>query len=407
MHEGWVRAWHRRASVAVCLSLLLSGLLAAATLAQGQQRPAVPRLVEETASSGLASRYDGDWEFMVGGGVAAFDCDDDGLPELFLAGGTNKAALYRNASAPGGPLRFKAEPAGLELTDVTGAYPLDVDGDGRLDLAVLRVGENQLMRGLGGCRFERANEAWALRGGERVSTAFAANWERGRAWPTLAVGNYIDRTRPDFPWGTCTDNLLFRPAPGGRGFAAPAPLRPSHCALSMLFTDWNRSGEPALRVSNDREYYKGGREQLWRLPSGGDPRLYTEEDGWRRLQIWGMGIASYDLTGDGYPEYYLTSMADNKLQALQDGASRPAYADVAFRRGATAHRPYTGGDIHPSTGWHAQFEDMNNDGLADLFVAKGNVAEMPDFAMKDPNNLLLGLSDGGFEEAGDRAGWRA
>ena len=47
---------------------------------------------------------------------------------------------------------------------------------------------------------------------------------------------------------------------------------------------------------------------------------------------------------------------------------------------------------------------MNNDGLADLFVAKGNVAEMPDFAMRDPNNLLIQSAEGKFVETGDRAG---
>jgi len=31
--------------------------------------------------------YDGGWEFYVGGGVAAFDCSGDGLPELVAAGG--------------------------------------------------------------------------------------------------------------------------------------------------------------------------------------------------------------------------------------------------------------------------------------------------------------------------------
>jgi hypothetical protein len=40
----------------------------------------------------------------------------------------------------------------------------------------------------------------------------------------------------------------------------------------------------------------------------------------------------------------------------------------------------------------------------DLFIAKGNVAKMPDFAAADPNNLLLGQEDGTFVEAGDRAG---
>ena len=43
------------------------------------------------------------------------------------------------------------------------------------------------------------------------------------------------------------------------------------------------------------------------------------------MQIWGMGIASQDLSGDGYPEVYLTSQGDNKLQTLDDGyrPSRP------------------------------------------------------------------------------------
>ena len=38
------------------------------------------------------------------------------------------------------------------------------------------------------------------------------------------------------------------------------------------------------------------------------------------------------------------------------------------------------------------------------FIAKGNVWDMPDFAIKDPNNLLLQLPDGKFTEAGDEAG---
>jgi hypothetical protein len=185
------------------------------------------------------------------------------------------------------------------------------------------------------------------------------------------------------------------------------PLEPSFCALSILFTDWNRSGQPALRVSNDREYYKGGQEQMWHLEPGAPPRLYSEAEGWKRLRIWGMGIASRDITLDGLPEYYLTSMADNKLQTLADPAAaalKPVYSDVAFARGATAHRPYMGGDLSPSTAWHAQFEDVNNDGLADLFVAKGNVARMLDFAAKDPNNLMLQNPDGTFTEAGEAAG---
>ena len=371
--------------------------------------PAVPRFIEETDLAGLQSRFEGEGEYLVGGGVATFDCDGDGLPEVYVTAGVNKAKFYRNRSTRGGPIKLAEERSGLELTSAIGAYPLDVDNDGQADLVVLRVGEVQVFRGLGGCKFERANDAWKLRTGNGWHSAFAATWERGASWPTLAIGTYVDRSKPEFPWGSCTPGLLIRPAASGASFAEALPLAPGHCALSMLFSDWGRSGEPALRVSNDREYYKGGQEQLWRVSPAQPPVLYTAADGWKPLQIWGMGIASHDLDGDGFPEVFLTSMSDNKLQTLDKTAaaakpSRPSYGDVAFKRGATAHRPYIGGDIHPATAWHAQFADVNHDGRADLFIVKGNVSTMPDFATLDPNNLLLQQPDGTFVEAGQQAG---
>jgi hypothetical protein len=131
---------------------------------------------------------------------------------------------------------------------------------------------------------------------------------------------------------------------------------------------------------------------------------YTEAQGWKPLQIWGMGIASHDVDGDSLPDVFLTSMADNKLQKIDGDGSKPTFTDMAYKRGVTAHRPYVGGDIHPSTAWHAQFADVNHDGFADLFVVKGNVSTMPDFATLDPNNLLLQQTDGRFVEAGQQAG---
>ncbi len=360
--------------------------------------------VEET-SAGLSHVYDGGWEFFVGGGVAVFDCNGDGRPDLFFAGGSNPSVLYRNESTIGGPLRFvRQENSGVELTGVIGAYPLDIDGDGVIDLVVLRVGGNVLFRGRGDCTFERANEMWGFDGGTAWTTAFSATWEAGADWPTLAFGNYVDRNKPGSPFGTCHDNLLYRPSPSGRGFASPIPLRPGYCTLSMLFTDWNRSGHADLMVTNDRQYYRGGEDQLWRIRPGQPPVLYSRSDGWQKLQIWGMGIASYDLTGNGYPDYFLSSMGDNKLRTLAGSKTQPTYTDIALARGVTAQRPYTGGDTRPSTAWHAEFGDVDNDGLIDLFIAKGNVEAMADAAQRDPSNLLLGQPDGRFIEAAPAAG---
>src|SRR5690606_7596219 len=131
----------------------------------------------------------------------------------------------------GGALKFVPQESGLELEQVGGAYPADIDGDGITDLLLLRVGENVVMRGRGECRFERANEAWGFAGGDAWWTSAAVTWERGAGWPTVALGSYVDREEEISPWGSCTDNWLLRPEAGQRKFAAPVALKPSYCPL--------------------------------------------------------------------------------------------------------------------------------------------------------------------------------
>ena len=407
-----------RFAALLCASLLGGPATAAtAPASPGEPDPSaypgdVPRFVEEAAAAGVVHRYEGPWEHFVGGGVAVLDCDGDRAPDLYVAGGSEPAALYVNRSPAGGALAFERRPdPATDLEGVSGAYPLDVDDDGHLDLVVLRVGANRLLRGGPDCRFTPADAQWAFDGGRAWTTAFSATFEAGARFPTLAFGNYVDRTAPGSPWGTCEDNVLLRPSAESADtprYDVPFALSPAHCALSLLFTDWNRSGTDSLRVTNDRQYYRGGEEQLWRLDAGRYPRLYGRAEGWAPLVIWGMGIAEGDLDADGYPEYALTSMGDTKLQTLDlveaVDEGRPVYEDVAWARGATAHRPYTGDDGKPSTGWHAEFDDVNNDARLDLFIAKGNVESMGDFAAVDPDNLLLGTADGRFSEQGLAAG---
>jgi len=386
----------------------LIGTMAATSWISASRRPVAlssPRFVEETDQSGIDHVYRGGSEFAVGGGVAILDCNGDGKPDIYLAGGVGPAALYRNDSKVGGTLRFSSvTDAAADLLGVNGAYPIDVDGDGVVDLAVLRNGENVLLRGLGDCRFERANERWGFDGGNEPTNAFSARWERGAHLPTLAFGNYL---RPEFndPHHLCFDNELMQPT-AATGYGKPIILKPSWCALSMLFSDWDRSGRQDLRISNDRQYYlpDEGEEQLWRIEAGQPPRLYTGADGWALVQVQGMGIASYDLTGDGYPEYYLTSQAANRLQALESGAAGPAYRDIGVKAGVNASQPFTGGDSRPSTAWHPEFADVNNDGFVDLFVSKGNIDRQPDYAQRDPSDLFIGQADGTFRDVADVAG---
>lgn len=344
----------------------------------------------EDRSSGLPPHaYTGGWEHFVGGGVAVFDCNDDALPDLFVAGGDSPARLMGNM----GDFSFVELPV-ESLTNVTGAYPLDIDADGHLDLFVLRVGGNVALRGAGDCTFSNATKDWGIPQTDQWSTAFTAWWQADTQRPYMAVGNYVDRSDPHGPFEACDDNVLL--IPNGKGYVQKT-LTPGFCALSML-TAQDASGQQRLRISNDRHYYvTGGMEQMWDLQA---ERFLNAQDGWPEVSLWGMGIASRDITGDGRDEVMLTSMGDQLLQIAHDGG----YMAAPFDIGTYAHRPHVGGDGRPSTGWHAEFGDIDNDGLADLFIAKGNVDQMPGMATRDPNNLLMQQPDGRFVETAADAG---
>lgn len=345
----------------------------------------------EDRSDGLPEHiYSGGWTHFVGGGVAAFDCNNDALPDLFAAGGNIPAKLMRNT----GDFAFvQAEVP--ELTGVTGAYPLDINADGIMDLFVLRVGPNVVLQGEPECRFTDVTQAWGFPEDNHWSTAFSAWWTPKNERPAMAVGNYVDRSDPDGPFEACDDNFLL--ASAGNRYEAK-PLTPGYCALSVLAAQ-DASLRLRLRLSNDRHYYvDGGKEQMWDIEEG---RFLGPTDGWPDMSIWGMGIASRDITGDGRDEVVLTSMGDQLLQIAKAGGG---YSAAPFSIGTYAQRPHSGGDGRPSTGWHAEFADVNNDGRADLFITKGNVDQMPGMATRDPNNLLMRQSDGSFVEVAQEAG---
>lgn len=362
-------------------------LVAAPALAQ-------PHFADRAADLPLAHVYDGGWEHFVGGGVAVFDCNVDGRPEILAAGGTNPAHLFINIT-PGAGQAIAFQLGDFpEFTGTTGAYPLDIDGDGWLDLAVLRVGPDMVLKGEPDCTFVPANDLFGLQPRDAWTTSFSATWEKGNALPTLFFGHYVDRADPEGPFEACDASDLYRPS--GDRYGAAEPVKPGFCALSALISDWRRAGRPELRLSNDRHYYvRGGYEQMFRL----DP-LAERGDDWARISLWGMGIASQDITGDGLPEVMLTSMGDQLLQ-FNTGAG---FRNAPYSIGTYAQRPHIGDDGRPSTGWHAEFGDIDNDGREDLFIAKGNVQEMPSNAIHDPNNLLMQGADGTFAEMAFLAG---
>ena len=228
-----------------------------------------PRFVDETSAAGIDHPYDGEFEFFVGGGVAAFDCDDDGRAELFFAGGSEPAALYRNESPVGGALRFARQASPVtDLTAVTGAYPLDIDSDGHVDLAVLRRGGNVVLRGLRrlplrGCervarhRRRRRVDGCVQRdvgGLERAADAGVRQLPRCPTAPAATTANSCGRRRR----ATGTRR---------RSRSAPGTARCPSCSATGA-----GPASATCACRNDRHYYRDGEEQLWRIAPGEAPR---------------------------------------------------------------------------------------------------------------------------------------
>ena len=227
---SWPSGWRPSSSLAVAVVAIVSDASSSST----GGADAAPAFVDDTAAAGIDHAYTGGIEYFVGGGVAAFDCDGNGLADLFFAGGTDPAALYRNESPIGGALRFAnvASPI-TDLTQVTGAYPIDIDSDGLMDLAVLRRGANVLLRGLGDCGFEDATAALGLDGGDSWTAAFSATWEGSNRLPTLAFGNYLVPDTDDVRRQRArAPRARRRPVRAARWRSAPATARCRSCSAT-------------------------------------------------------------------------------------------------------------------------------------------------------------------------------
>ena len=141
--------------------------------------------------------------------------------------------------------------------------------------------------------------------------------------PTLALGRYLDLEATTDSTRVCDDNELIRPAarrdirpadrPCGR-----ASARCRSCSATGTARGAGTCGSATTATTTGTAASSSG------ASSPGSRRASTREaDGWQHMELWGMGIASQDLTGDRYPEVYLTSQGDNKLQTLADGPAHP------------------------------------------------------------------------------------
>ena len=278
-----------------CASGLLLTALVYPAIAETSFSSDVPILNEEAASAGIDHSYTGGWEFFVGGGVASLDCNGDRLPDLVIAGGASPAGFYVNESATGEALAFKPLDTGLnaeDLTGVLGAYPLDIDNDRYMDLVLLKLGRNLVLRGGPDCRFEKANREFAYDCGTAWSIPQMLR-ESGKkhAFPDHArsANIMLDRIASvERHSVTCEPNQLAASPPGEPRLPDAIDAGARLCALFLLFNRTATVGTARL-PSPDRQYYREART-LWQMSQvARRGSKHSASQGWQRLTIWGMG----------------------------------------------------------------------------------------------------------------------
>jgi hypothetical protein len=377
----------------------------------------------------------------LGGGVAVFDYDGDGLPDLFFPGGGYfdgpdkkqvkgyPPKLYRNL----GNWKFEDVTAAAGLADLAdgqawfyshGAAVTDYDRDGFPDLLMTGYGRVALWHnepGPNGTRRFRevTKEAGLLRPGHFWSSSAAFGDLDGDGFPDLYLCQYVDWSNandpvcpgyyPGIPRDVCppkqfgaVPHALYRNLGNGKfeDVTAAAGLRVSRPdkdygkGLGVLFVDVDHDGKPDIYVANDTTknllFLNRSEPGRLRFEDRGDQFGVHVDDKGKANGSMGLDAADYD--GSGRPSIWVTNY-ENELHALyrnqaaRDGRMYFTYSTSVAGLAVIGQR---------FVGFGTAFVDVDRDGWEDIVINNGHVMQHhPQDFVKQPPILFLNTDRNG------------
>ncbi len=331
------------------------------------------------------------------GGVAVLDFDNDGHPDLFFTNGARLPGLGK--SDPGYWNRLYRNRGDGTFEDVTaraglqgagfciGAAVGDFDNDGYPDLFVAGVRRNFLYHNLGNGRFEDVTEKsglaqpqeprWAVGGGwldydnDGRLDLFIVNYVQWDPATEPACGDPARQVRtychPRFYHGLA--NQLFHNDGNGRFHdVSQSSGIGTHVGkgMAVAFADLDDDGWTDILVTNDTEpnflFHNRGDGTFEQI--GETAGVAYNGEG---LALSSMGADFRDVNNDGRPDIFITAVTNETFPLF-------------FNRGGKVFDEMTDQlQVSRSTrllsGWGTGIYDFDNDGRKDLFVAAGDVQD--------------------------------
>lgn len=321
------------------------------------------------------------------GGLAIFDFDNDGRPDLFI---TNGATLPTLAKLPAQANRLYRNLGDRQWQDVTaqaglagrgysiGAAAADFDGDGFTDLFVTGVRENLLYRNRGDGTFQSLpfpSTGWSVSAGwfdydhDGDLDLFVVNYVQWDPTQEPFCGDrkagYRTYCHPKHYAGLA--NSLFRNEGQGRFTdVSQASGVGAHIGkgMGLAFADYDRDGWLDVLVTNDaipNFLFHNERNGMF-TERGLTAGIGLNDDG---HALSSMGADFRDLDGDGRPDIFITALA-NETFPLFKALPQGLFLDLTYpsRIGAATRA---------LSGWSTGIYDFDHDGEKDIFTANGDV----------------------------------
>ncbi|HUE42858.1 MAG TPA: CRTAC1 family protein [Candidatus Sulfotelmatobacter sp.] len=369
-----------------------------------------------------------------GTGVAIFDADNDGWPDIFIANGTKLEGEQTTGEAASN--HFYHNNHDGTFTDITkkaglvhigwgqGVCVGDYDNDGWPDLYVTYYGKNVLYHNNGDGTFTDVSEKSGVAGtGKAWGTGCAfVDYDRD-GHLDLMVANYVDFDLAKTPAPGERVNCLWKGVPvmcGPQGLPTANNIlyhnrgdgtfedvtkkahideTNGHYAFSVTTLDYDDDGWPDMYVACDSTasiLYHNNHDGTFKdvaITAG----AAFNEDGHAQA---GMGSTAGDYNGDGRLDIFKTNFSDDTATLYRNNGDG-TFDDVTFAAGLGLHTQYLG--------WGTMFFDFDNDGWPDLMLVNGHVYPEVDSQhlgsnFQEPRILYHNNGNGTFADISANAG---